>query len=106
MGPPRDVTDSMVVRQLLAYTLSAKEYDYIYQHVSIRLSNRLKDRAPKPSEYKALLDGRDDYITSAVRDALRVFLTSQAGLALWSLVVGKLMRRGIEQRCAIIAYDS
>lgn len=80
-------TADPILRNALRYTISAKEYETLHKYIISR-SKVLKRNAPTVAKVGKLVErpGRDDYNAAAVRDSLRVFLATAAGLKAWSVI--------------------
>ena len=80
-------TADPILRNALRYTISAKEYETLHKYIISR-SKVLKRNAPSPAKVEKLVErpGRDDYNAAAVRDSLRVFLATAAGLKAWAVI--------------------
>jgi hypothetical protein len=80
-------TADPILRNALRYTISAKEYETLHKYIISR-SKVLKRNAPSPAKVEKLVErpGRDNYNAAAVRDSLRVFLATAAGLKAWSVI--------------------
>ncbi|KAF7894647.1 uncharacterized protein EAF01_010097 [Botrytis porri] len=98
--PPRDrisakSTADPILRNAIRYTISAKEYETLHKYIISR-SKVLKRNAPTVTKVEKLVErpGRDDYNAAAVRGSLRLFLATNAGLKIWSLITEKFMGAG------------
>ncbi|TGO45833.1 hypothetical protein BOTNAR_0635g00010 [Botryotinia narcissicola] len=98
--PPRDrisakSTDDPILRNAIRYTISAKEYETLHKYIISR-SKVLKRNAPTVTKVEKLVErpGRDDYNAAAVRGSLRLFLATNAGLKIYSLITEKFMGAG------------
>ncbi|KAK6613782.1 hypothetical protein H4I96_00103 [Botrytis cinerea] len=98
--PPRDrisakSTADPILRNAIRYTISAKEYETLHKYIISR-SKVLKRNAPTVTKVEKLVErpGRDDYNAAAVRGSLRLFLATNAGLKIWSLISEKFMGAG------------
>jgi hypothetical protein len=80
-------TADPILRNALRYTISAKEYETLHKYIISR-SKVLKRNAPSPAKVEKLVErpGRDDYNAAAIRDSLRVFLATAAGLKAWAVI--------------------
>lgn len=80
-------TADPILRNALRYTISAKEYETLHKYIISR-SKVLKRNAPSPAKVEKLVErpGRDEYNAAAVRDSLRVFLATAAGLKAWAVI--------------------
>jgi len=94
--PPRErisakSTADPILRNVLRYTISAKEYEALHKYIISR-SKVLKRNAPTVAKVEKLVErpGRDDYNAAAVRASLRVFLATSAGLKAWGVVSERL----------------
>lgn len=85
-------TADPILRNALRYTISAKEYETLHKYIISR-SKVLKRNAPSPAKVEKLVErpGRDDYNAAAVRDSLRVFLATTAGLKAWAVIRENLL---------------
>ncbi|PMD48296.1 hypothetical protein L207DRAFT_627042 [Hyaloscypha variabilis F] len=85
-------TADPILRNALRYTISAKEYETLHKYIISR-SKVLKRNAPSPAKVEKLVErpGRDDYNAAAVRDSLRVFLATAAGLKAWAVIRENLL---------------
>jgi hypothetical protein len=85
-------TADPILRNALRYTISAKEYETLHKYIISR-SKVLKRNAPSPAKVEKLVErpGRDDYNAAAVRDSLRVFLATAAGLKAWAVIRDNLL---------------
>ncbi|KAK5001145.1 hypothetical protein LTR66_000113 [Elasticomyces elasticus] len=81
------------LRNALRYTVSAKEYQLLHQYLISRAPPIVKKRTPQPPRYEAILKGEDDYNVATVRNSLRVFVASYAGLRGWELIQDRLFSR-------------
>ncbi|TGO31901.1 hypothetical protein BHYA_0383g00010 [Botrytis hyacinthi] len=98
--PPRDrisakSTADPILRNAIRYTISAKEYETLHKYIISR-SKVLKRNAPTVTKVEKLVErpGRDDYNAAAVRGSLRLFLATNAGLKIYSLITEKFMGAG------------
>lgn len=85
-------TADPILRNALRYTISAKEYETLHKYIISR-SKVLKRNAPTVAKVEKLVErpGRDDYNAAAVRDSLRVFMATSAGLKAWAVISERLL---------------
>jgi len=85
-------TADPILRNALRYTISAKEYETLHKYIISR-SKVLKRNAPTVAKVEKLVErpGRDDYNAAAVRDSLRVFMGTSAGLKAWAVISERLL---------------
>ena len=95
---------SVVFRNALRYSLSEKEYHTLHESLLRHCTPAIRRKLPSPQQYESLNQRRDDYNAAAVRASLRVFITTQSGLKLWSWISG-LLRRGNPQTYVDRAKD-
>lgn len=84
-----------VTRNALRYTISAREYDLLYQYLIAR-APALKKRAPAPSNNEVSAKGTDDYNAATIRLTLRLFLATYTGLAAWDFILEKVLKRAVQ----------
>ncbi|CRK33759.1 hypothetical protein BN1708_006134, partial [Verticillium longisporum] len=102
---PKSVSDP-VLRNALRYTISAREYATLHKYVISR-SRVLRRTAPSVATVEKMVDGdkagrrpshavppSDSYNTRAIRDALRLFVGTAAGMKTYDV----LMKRVLGQR--------
>ncbi|EGY18573.1 hypothetical protein VD0002_g9952 [Verticillium dahliae] len=102
---PKSVSDP-VLRNALRYTISAREYATLHKYVISR-SRVLRRTAPSVATVEKMVDGdkagrrsshavppSDGYNTRAIRDALRLFVGTAAGMKTYDV----LMKRVLGQR--------
>jgi hypothetical protein len=87
-------TADPILRNALRYTISVKEYETLHKYIISR-SKVLKRNAPTVAKVEKLVErpGRDDYNAAAVRDSLRIFLATSAGLKAWAVISERLFGR-------------
>ena len=78
---------------ILRYTLSASEYQQLYDHARKHLSVAATARAPTPAAFAAATAGSSEPRAAAVRASLRVFALLQTGLTLYDAGTALLARR-------------
>ena len=85
-------TADPILRNALRYTISAKEYETLHKYIISR-SKVLKRNAPSIAKVEKMVErpGRDDYNASAVRDSVRLFLATGAGLKAWSVIKERML---------------
>ena len=81
------------VQQGIQYTLSSKEYAYVYQKLLRRLSVPAQSKLPSPARYAKLVETRGDFNAATVRVSIRAFLAVQAIFQIYDYVVAKLAAR-------------
>ena len=77
----------------LRYSLSASEYQQLYDRARKRLPAAATARAPTPAAFAAATAGPHEPRTAAVRDSLRVFALLHSGLTLYDAGTALLARR-------------
>lgn len=85
-----------VMRNALRYTVSAREYAALHKYILSR-SRTLRRNAPTPAAVEKSLAPTDasassDYNAKAVRHALRVFVTTWAGMKGYEFVSKKISK--------------
>ncbi|KAL8992778.1 MAG: hypothetical protein Q9169_006847 [Polycauliona sp. 2 TL-2023] len=83
-----------VLRNVLHYTVSAKEYKTLHDYLITRSPAALRKRAPLPTQLNPNARASDEYNAAAIRASFRVLIASQAGLQLWDLITARLFGRG------------
>ncbi|KAL8766244.1 MAG: hypothetical protein Q9209_006932 [Squamulea sp. 1 TL-2023] len=98
--PPSPVPSQVdpILRNVLRYTISAKEYKTLHDYLITRSPSALQKRAPPPSRVDSLTRTGNDYNEAAIRASLRVFIASQTGLQVWDLISTRLFNRGKPQK--------
>ena len=81
-----------VVRNALRYTLSAREYKLLHQHLISR-APAARQRAPPPRRYEAIVRASDDYNAAAVRASLRLGISTYAALKLWESISTRFLSK-------------
>jgi len=90
----------------LKYTVTAKEYRYLYRFVISR-NSAIKKKAPSPAHYEAFLyktnggaggtnaaSSGSGYNAAAVRDSMRLFLILAVGMKTWDTLSKRLFGKG------------
>ena len=83
-----------ILRNVLRYTVSAKEYKALHDYLITRSPPAVRRRAPPPAQVKSIAGASDEHNAAAIRASLRVFIASQTGLQIWDLITARLFRRG------------
>ncbi|KAI0996159.1 hypothetical protein K3495_g12020 [Podosphaera aphanis] len=105
-------TADPILRNALRYTISAKEYETLHKYVLSR-SRAVRRRVPSVIVFERLVSGkrvderhiscndgsrhgegltaRDDHLVAAIRESLRVFFGTAAGLKLWGTFKQRLL---------------
>ena len=91
-GRPQPRLDP-VLRNVIRYTISAKEYRTLHEYLIKQTPHALRDRTLDPAQYAAAIKSKDDYNAAAIRASLRVFLAAQTSLKLYDIIVTKFLRR-------------
>ncbi|KAL8824811.1 MAG: hypothetical protein Q9191_004808, partial [Dirinaria sp. TL-2023a] len=91
-GPSR--INSIILRNTLRYTLSAKEYKNLHEYLVTRSPKIIQRKALPPQRYSTIVQTDGDFNAAAVRASLRVFVSLQTGLNLWDMVNEYILARG------------
>lgn len=83
-----------VLRNVLRYTISAKEYKTLHEYLITRSPQVLRKRAPSPAKVDSTARASDDHNAAAIRASLRVLIASQTGLHIWDLITTRIFARG------------
>ncbi|KAM0586188.1 hypothetical protein ACHAP6_005551 [Verticillium nonalfalfae] len=99
---PKSVSDP-VLRNALRYTISAREYATLHKYVISR-SRVLRRTAPSVATVEKIVDGdkpgrrpshavppSDSYNTRAIRDALRLFVGTAAGMKTYDVLMKRVL---------------
>ena len=80
----------------LRYAISPREYAILRRRVLLRGPSAIRSLAPSNKQYDTVCNppGTDDYIPSATRAGIRVFLLSNVSLNLLEAVAARLSKRG------------
>ncbi|EAL93321.1 uncharacterized protein AFUA_2G10260 [Aspergillus fumigatus Af293] len=87
---PADADAHPLVRNALRITLSAKEYKLLHEYIIQRTPPSIKDKAPSPSRYEAIVRSKNKHNEAALRASLRVFLVSGGLLKLVEAIVRRI----------------
>ncbi|KAL8881932.1 MAG: hypothetical protein Q9192_007685, partial [Flavoplaca navasiana] len=82
-----------ILRNVLRYTVSAKEYKALHDYLITRSPPAVRKRAPAPAHVKSITEASDEHNAAAIRASLRVFVASQTGLQIWDRITARLFRR-------------
>lgn len=88
-GKPMDP----IVRNAMRYSLSPREYQLLHKYLISR-APVVRGRAPPPAKFDRAVKEADDYNAAAVRAALRVFISSYAGLKIFESVSARIFGGG------------
>ena len=91
-GPSK--ISSIILRNTLRYTLSAKEYKTLHEYLITRSPKTVRRKTPQPQRYTAIVQTDGDFNAAAVRGCLRVFVGLQTGLKLWDIANEYVLARG------------
>ncbi|KAL8981279.1 MAG: hypothetical protein Q9205_003890 [Flavoplaca limonia] len=83
-----------ILRNVLRYTVSAKEYKALHHYLITRSPPAVRKRAPPPANVKSIAEASDEHNAAAIRASLRVFIASQTALQIWDRITTRLFRRG------------
>jgi hypothetical protein len=100
---PPDPQVHPLVRNTLRFSLSAKEYKLLHEHV-LKRSASIQSRVPTPCRYEAIVYSKDKYGEAAIRASLRVFLLTTAGSKLAEFVVKRITKDSTSKYAARIRF--
>ena len=83
-----------ILRNVLRYTVSAKEYKALHHYLITRSPPAVRKRAPPPAHVKSIAEASDEHNAAAIRASLRVFIASQTALQIWDRITARLFGRG------------
>lgn len=94
--PPSPVPSRVdpILRNVLRYTVSAKEYKTLHDYLITRSPPAVRKRAPPPARVNSIARVSDDHNAAAIRASLRVFIVSQIGLQVWDQLTARIFGRG------------
>lgn len=95
-GSAKTSPDSIILRNTLRYTISAKEYQTLHKYIISR-SRVLKRNAPTVPQLEKLVarPGGEDYNAAAVRASLRLFFASSAALKAYTVISERFLGKDI-----------
>ncbi|KAL8913935.1 MAG: hypothetical protein Q9171_001320 [Xanthocarpia ochracea] len=98
--PPSPVPSRVdpILRNVLRYTISAREYKTLHDYLITRSPPALRKRAPPPAQVDSIARASDNANAAAIRASLRVFIASQTGLQIWDLITTRIFDRGRPQK--------
>ncbi|CAL8581278.1 hypothetical protein XPA_006978 [Xanthoria parietina] len=94
--PPSPVPSRVdpILRNVLRYTVSAKEYKTLHDYLITRSPPAVRKRAPPPARVNSIARASDEHNAAAIRASLRVFIASQTGLQIWDQLTARIFGRG------------
>ncbi|KAI4106822.1 MAG: hypothetical protein LQ339_002794 [Xanthoria mediterranea] len=94
--PPSPVPSRVdpILRNVLRYTVSAKEYKTLHDYLISRSPPAVRKHAPPPARVNSIARASDEHNAAAIRASLRVFLASQTGLQIWDQLTARAFGRG------------
>ena len=86
--------DSIILRNTLRYTLSAKEYKTFHDYLVSYSPKTIRRKVLPPQRYSSIVQTDGDSNAAAVRVSLRLLIALGTGLKLWDTVNGYVLARG------------
>ncbi len=104
--PPSPVPSRVdpILRNVLRYTVSAKEYKTLHDYLITRSPPAVRKRAPPPARVNSIARASDEHNAAAIRASLRVFIASQTGLQIWDQLTARIFGRGKPPKYAALSH--